>query len=157
MRVESVAPVKITIAGRTKSFINAFGEELMEDNAERAMAAACDGMGASLRNYTAAPVYSENGRRGRHQWLVEWEKAPEDVKAFAAILDGELQKLNSDYQAKRSHTIFLDSPEVISAPAGLFDRWLGEAGNHKLGGQRKVPRLCNDRRVIDRMLAMSRP
>ena len=130
VRVESVAPVKITIAGRTKSFINAFGEELMEDNAERAMAAACDGMGASLRNYTAAPVYSENGRRGRHQWLVEWEKA---------------------------HTIFLDSPEVISAPAGLFDRWLGEAGNHKLGGQRKVPRLCNDRRVIDRMLAMSRP
>ena len=88
---------------------------------------------------------------------MEWEKAPEDVKAFAAILDGELQKLNSDYQAKRSHTIFLDSPEVISAPAGLFDRWLGEAGNHKLGGQRKVPRLCNDRRVIDRMLAMSRP
>lgn len=157
VRVESVAPVKITIAGRTKSFINAFGEELMEDNAERAMAAACDGTGASLRNYTAAPVYSENGRRGRHQWLVEWEKAPEDVKAFAAILDGELQKLNSDYQAKRSHTIFLDSPEVISAPAGLFDRWLGEAGNHKLGGQRKVPRLCNDRRVIDRMLAMSRP
>ncbi len=154
VRVENLAPVKITIAGRTKSYINAFGEELMEDNAERAIAMACDATRASIRNYTAAPVYADNGKRGRHQWLVEWESAPSDMHGFSVILDCELQNLNSDYQAKRTHTIFLDPPEILTAPAGLFDRWLSQAGNHKLGGQRKVPRLCNDRRIIEQMLGM---
>lgn len=154
VRVESVSPVKITIAGRTKSYINAFGEEVMEDNAEKAIARACDETGASIRNYTAAPVYSHNGKRGRHQWLVEWEKEPESIEEFGKILDRELQKLNSDYQAKRTHTIFLDPPQILTAPSGLFDRWLGQAGTHKLGGQRKVPRLSNDRRIIERMLEL---
>lgn len=153
VRVTSTAPVKIRIAGRTKSFINAFGEELMEDNAEKAMAAACDRCGCSIVNYTAAPQFASKGKRGRHQWLVEWEKAPADNREFAMALDEELRKLNSDYDAKRSHTVFLDPPEVISAPAGLFDRWLKSAGSHKLGGQRKVPRLSNNRDLIDRLLS----
>lgn len=128
VRVTSTAPVKIQIAGRTKSFINAFGEELMEDNAEKGMAAACDRCGCSILNYTAAPIFAHNGKKGRHQWLIEWEKAPTDLKCFSNALDEELRKLNSDYDAKRSHTIFLDPPEIISAPQGLFDRWLKSAG-----------------------------
>ncbi|MDE6532110.1 MAG: GH3 auxin-responsive promoter family protein [Muribaculaceae bacterium] len=154
VRIAQATPVKITIAGRTKSFINAFGEELMEDNAERAMAAACDRTGASIVNYTAAPQFASKGRKGRHQWLVEWGKSPSDNREFAAVLDEELRKLNSDYDAKRSHSIFLDMPEVISAPHGLYDRWLKEAGNHKLGGQRKVPRLSNDRNILDKLLSL---
>lgn len=154
VRVTNTAPVKIQIAGRTKSFINAFGEELMEDNAEKGMAAACDRCECSILNYTAAPIFAHNGKRGRHQWLIEWEKAPADLNAFSDALDEELRKLNSDYDAKRSHTIFLDPPEIISAPRGLFDRWLKSAGSHKLGGQRKVPRLSNNRDLMDRLLAM---
>jgi len=155
VRIAQANPVKITIAGRTKSFINAFGEELMEDNAENAMAAACDRTGSSIVNYTAAPQFASEGRKGRHQWLVEWTKSPADNKVFASVLDEELRKLNSDYDAKRSHSIFLDMPEVISAPAGLYDRWLKSAGNHKLGGQRKVPRLSNDRRMFEALLALA--
>lgn len=155
VRVEQVNPVKIRIAGRTKSFINAFGEELMEDNAERAIAAACTDTGASILNYTAAPVYSKDGQRGRHQWLVEWDQKPSSVEAFAESLDRHLRALNSDYDAKRTHTIFLDPPEIVSARRGLFEEWLKSAGTHKLGGQRKVPRLSNDRKVIEQMLALS--
>lgn len=153
VRITQTNPVKIRIAGRTKSFINAFGEELMEDNAERAIAAACERTGASIVNYTAAPLFASGGRRGRHQWLVEWASAPADNREFAEVLDEELRKLNSDYDAKRSHTIFLDPPEVISARRGLFDEWLKSAGSHKLGGQRKVPRLSNDRHIIDKLLS----
>ncbi len=152
----SVDPVKIRIAGRTRSFINAFGEELMEDNAERGVAEACREAGGSIRNYTAAPVYAADGRRGRHQWLVEWEQRPESVERWRDALDSSLQRLNSDYAAKRAHTIFLDPPEIVDAPDGLFDAWLREAGTHKLGGQRKVPRLSNDRRIIERMLELRR-
>lgn len=152
VRVTSINPVKIKIAGRTRSFINAFGEELMEDNAEKAIAAACDKTGAAVLNYTAAPLYASEGKRGRHQWIVEWATPPADNGAFAISLDSELRKLNSDYDAKRAHTIFLDPPEVISAPKGLFDLWLRSEGNHKLGGQRKVPRLSNDRHIADRLL-----
>ena len=154
IRVTQTSPVKVRIAGRTKCFINAFGEELMEDNAERAIAAACDICEASILNYTAAPVFAKNGKRGRHQWLIEWEKTPVDLEMFAMKLDEELRKLNSDYDAKRNHTIFLDPPEVISAPSGLFDRWLKSAGTHKLGGQRKVPRLSNKRDMMEQLLAM---
>ena len=143
VRIESTAPLTVTVAGRTRSFINAFGEELMVHNAEAAMSAAQKITGAEVADYTAAPVYAGDGTRGRHQWLVE----------FARVLDAELQRVNSDYQAKRSGGIFLDPPEVIEARRGLFDRWLASTG--KLGGQRKVPRLCNDRRVIDAMLPMN--
>lgn len=155
IRVMETSPFKIKIAGRTKSFINAFGEELMEDNAERAISKACDRCGASIFNYTAAPQFASEGKKGRHQWLIEWEKAPGDMVQFAEVLDEELRKINSDYDAKRSHSIFLDLPEIITAREGLFDRWLKSAGSHKLGGQRKVPRLNNTRDLMERLLQLN--
>lgn len=155
VRIESIDPVKIRIAGRTGAFINAFGEELMEDNTERGIAAACHKHGAHILNYTAAPLYAHGSRKGRHQWLIEWDTPPTDIKAFAVTLDEELRKLNSDYDAKRSGNIFLASPEIISASRGLFDKWLKEAGNHKLGGQRKVPRLSNNRELMEKLLELN--
>lgn len=154
VRVESVTPVKIRIAGRTKTFINAFGEELMEDNAERAMAEACRLTEATMRNYTAAPLFATGQTKGRHQWFIEWITPPAEIKEFAQILDKELRKINSDYDAKRSHTIFLDPPEIISLENGAFDRWLSKSGNGKLGGQRKIPRLSNDRKIADALLTV---
>lgn len=145
---------RITIAGRTKSFINAFGEELMEHNADTAMAAACRATGAAVANYSAAPVYASDGKRGRHRWLVEWAVPPADTGAFAQVLDRELQRVNSDYQAKRAGGIFLDRPELITAPKGLFDRWLATNGTCKLGGQRKVPRLSPTPALMDSLLAL---
>lgn len=153
VRIESTEPLRISIAGRTHSYINTFGEELMVDNADRALTAACQATGASVANYTAAPVFTTERSHGRHQWLIEWHKAPADIEAFADILDRELQAVNSDYQAKRKGSIFLDRLSITTATTGLFDRWL--ASNGKLGGQRKVPRLCNSRTVIDSMLKLN--
>lgn len=150
--VQSADPLKITIAGRTKNYINAFGEEVMVHNTDAALAAACAVTGAQALNYTAAPVFADGGRRGRHQWLVEWAVPPADIESFADILDNELQRRNSDYQAKRSGSIFLDRLTVTTARTGLFDDWLASTG--KLGGQRKVPRLYNTRDIIDTMLSM---
>lgn len=155
VRVESVNPIKIRIAGRTGAFINAFGEELMEDNAERAIAIACHIHGASILNYTAAPVYAKKGSKGRHQWLIEWENPPADMEKFSATLDEELRNLNSDYDAKRSGNIFLSPLEIVTARRGLFDEWLKSAGTHKLGGQRKVPRLSNNRDMMEKLLGMN--
>ena len=151
VKIESVEPVlTISIAGRTKCYINAFGEELMVYNAEAAFAEACRRTGASAENYTAGPVYAEGGQRGRHRWLIEWNTPPQSSEEFADILDAELCHVNSDYNAKRSHNIFLDRLSVVDASPGLFDRWLASTG--KLGGQRKVPRLSNDPTQIDKML-----
>lgn len=152
VRVESTDPLRITIAGRTKSFINAFGEEVMVHNTDRALTKACSLTGAAVENYTVAPVFAEGRRHGRHQWLIEWATAPADIEAFADILDKALQDENSDYQAKRAGSIFLDRLTITTAPAGLFDRWLATTG--KLGGQRKVPRLSNDRSRLDSLLAL---
>ena len=156
VRVTSVNPVKIKIAGRTGGFINAFGEELMEDNAEKAIAQAADKCGAHILNYTAAPVYAKRGKKGRHQWLVEWETPPRDMAEFTRVMDTALRSLNSDYDAKRSKSIFLDPPEIITAKKGLFDEWLKLAGSHKLGGQRKVPRLSNSREMIEKLLELNK-
>lgn len=152
VRVEGLSPLTITIAGRTKSFINAFGEEVMVHNTDAAVEKACEALGCSIANYTAAPVYTSGSRKGRHQWLIEWNHPPQSVEAFAAELDKRLQQENSDYQAKRQGGIFLDCLEVVTVPQGLFERWLASTG--KLGGQRKVPRLSNDRHIVDAMLAM---
>ncbi|MBQ9077304.1 MAG: GH3 auxin-responsive promoter family protein [Muribaculaceae bacterium] len=154
VKIESVDPVKVTIAGRTKHYINAFGEELMVHNADAALEKACKEMGCSVSNYTAAPVYAENGNRGRHEWLIEFSCHPQDVDAFAERLDGLLQQENSDYQAKRYKGIFLDRLSIVVARQGVFDDWLGRTG--KLGGQRKVPRLSNDRRFIDPLLELNK-
>lgn len=152
VQVVSVSPLKIVIAGRTKSFINAFGEELMENNAEKALAVACSATGASISNYTVAPVYAHGTQKGRHQWLIEWRTAPSSIEEFALLLDKNLRLQNSDYDAKRGHDIFLDIPEVVSVPQGSFHRWLTTIGSGKLGGQRKVPRLSNDRSIADAIL-----
>lgn len=151
VRVESSDPLKITIAGRTRSFINAFGEELMEDNAEKGIAEACAATGAEIRNYSAAPLYTSEGRKGRHQWAIEWVRKPDSTERFANALDQSLRCLNSDYDAKRSHSIFLDAPEIVTLPDGAFELWLHSVGNHKLGGQRKVPRLQNDRHILEQL------
>lgn len=150
--IKDVDPLRIAIAGRTRSFINAFGEEVMVHNTDAAIEAACNATGAQILNYTVAPVFAEGRRHGHHQWLVEWSKEPRDKAAFEALLDRELQNVNSDYQAKRSGSIFLDNLTITTVPDGFFDRWLESTG--KLGGQRKVPRLSNDRHVVDSMLKM---
>ena len=150
--IEQLNPVKITIAGRTRSFINAFGEELMVHNADNAIALAERETGAEVLNYTAAPVYSREGSKGHHQWLIEFVRQPDDKDRFMQLLDQHLREVNSDYDAKRTGNIFLAPPTLTVAPAGLFDRWLASTG--KLGGQRKVPRLSNNRDIIDQMLAM---
>ena len=154
VRVESLNPLEITIAGRTKHFINAFGEEVMVHNTDAALMKACSRTGAQVLNYTAAPVYADGNRRGHHQWLIEFSQPPADIERFADELDAALQQENSDYQAKRSGGIFLDRLTVETAKPGVFDRWLASTG--KLGGQRKVPRLSNDRRFMDPLLEFNR-
>ncbi len=153
VRIDTVEPLRVTIAGRTRSFINAFGEELMVHNADAALAETCRLTGASVLNYTAAPVYTTEGARGRHQWLIEWNTPPASIDEFAAVLDHQLCLQNSDYQAKRAGNIFLDSLSITTARSGLFDDWLESTG--KLGGQRKVPRLSNSRATIETMISIN--
>ena len=154
VKIESVDPVKISIAGRTKHFINAFGEELMVHNANAAITKVCKELHCSISNYTAAPVYAADNTRGRHEWLIEFATPPADMNEFAARLDEILQSENSDYQAKRYKGIFLDQLTVVVARPRLFDDWLASTG--KLGGQRKIPRLSNNRQFIDPMLNMNK-
>ena len=150
VKIESTSPLRITIAGRTKHYINAFGEEVMVHNTDAALAKACTAHSCHVANYTVAPVYTAEGQRGHHQWLIEFSQQPADINAFAQTLDRMLTEENSDYQAKRSGDIFLAQLTITEATLGLFDRWLESTG--KLGGQRKVPRLSNDRRIIEAML-----
>ena len=149
----SVNPYKFVITGRTKYFINAFGEELIMDNAEKGLAYACSQTGAQVLEYSAAPVYMDNKAKCRHQWLIEFSKAPQDLKAFSEILDTRLQELNSDYEAKRFHDVTLQPLEIIKARPNLFNDWLKSKG--KLGGQHKVPRLSNSRDNLEEMLALN--
>ena len=150
VKIESTSPLRITIAGRTKHYINAFGEEVMVHNTDAALAKACTAHSCHVANYTVAPVYTAEGQRGHHQWLIEFSQQPADINTFAQTLDRLLTEENSDYQAKRSGDIFLAQLTITEATPGLFDRWLESTG--KLGGQRKVPRLSNDRRIIEAML-----
>lgn len=150
VKVESINPVTITIAGRTMQYINAFGEEVMVFNTDAALARTCQAMGVSVADYTAAPFFATCGTRGHHDWLVEWNGDTPDVQEFARLLDDNLRQENSDYDAKRSGDIFLDPLVVTTVPRGTFNRWLETTG--KLGGQRKIPRLSPDRRYIDKIL-----
>ena len=149
----STNPYKFVITGRTKYFINAFGEELIMDNAEKGLAYACEQTGAQVNEYTAAPVYMDRNAKCRHQWLIEFSKEPEDLQRFARLLDGKLQEINSDYEAKRFHDVTLQHLEIVKARPGLFNDWLKAKG--KLGGQHKVPRLSNSRKNIDELLEMN--
>ena len=146
-------PYKFVITGRTKSFINAFGEELIVDNAENGLAEACRQTGAEVLEYTAAPVFMDADGKCRHQWIVEFSREPNDLSEFARILDESLQHINSDYEAKRYKDITLQQLELIKARPGVFNNWLKQKG--KLGGQHKVPRLCNNRDIIEQVLALN--
>ena len=146
-------PYKFIITGRTKCFINAFGEELIVDNAEQALAYACRETGAEVSEYTAAPVFMDAGAKCRHQWLIEFTRRPDDMARFTVLLDRRLQELNSDYEAKRFKDITLQHPEVVEARQGLFNDWLRLKG--KLGGQHKIPRLGNSRDIIEQLLLMN--
>jgi hypothetical protein len=152
VKFTSLSPYRIQVTGRTKHFINAFGEELIIENAEMALAIACQKTESSIRDFTVAPIYLENKLNGKHQWLIEFEISPNNLDYFIEILDNGLKSLNSDYEAKRYKNLILALPEVISLPEGTFYRWMKE--NNKLGGQHKVPRLSNNRNIVDQILKM---
>ena len=149
----SLNPYKFIISGRTKYFINAFGEELIQDNAEQGLAYACEQTGAAVSEYTAAPVFMDEKGKCRHQWLIEFAREPQDLQQFASLLDHRLQQLNSDYEAKRYKDITLQQLELVKARPGLFNDWLKSRG--KLGGQHKVPRLSNSRETMEQLLKMN--
>ncbi len=147
----STKPYKFKITGRTKLFINAFGEEVIIDNATEALNFACCETGADVYEFTAAPIFMGEGKRGAHEWLIEFKNPPADIEQFAELLDNQIQKLNSDYEAKRM--LSLERLHIQIARPNLFNDWLKEKG--KLGGQHKVPRLWNDRTHIDELLSMN--
>lgn len=152
VRFTSLSPHRIRITGRTKHFINAFGEELIIDNAEKALSEACSHTHAVIRDYTACPIYFQGTNAGGHEWIIEFEKEPDDIEKFTDILDNTLKEINSDYDAKRFRDMALKRPLVHVAGDGLFYRWMKSRG--KLGGQHKVPRLANDRTYVDEILGM---
>ncbi len=158
VRFTSLAPYRVRVTGRTKHFLNAFGEEVVIENAEAAVAAASRATGAAVRDFTAAPVWFAAGSaasRGGHEWVVEFASAavPPDVARFGAVLDATLCELNSDYAAKRHRGLALAPPRLRVVPAGTFDAWLAQRG--KLGGQHKVPRLLNTREVLEAVLRVA--
>lgn len=153
VRFTSRQPYRIRITGRTKHFLNAFGEEVVVENAEAAVAAACQATATTVRDFTAAPIYfsgAADNSRGGHQWLIEFMEPPQDAAHFAAVLDQTLRQLNSDYDAKRHRDLALAPPTLTVAAPGQFERWLARRG--KLGGQHKVPRLSNSRDLLEDIL-----
>ena len=150
IKFTSLKPYKFKITGRTKSFINVFGEELIVDNAETAISIACSKTGAQIRDYTACPVFMVGNERGKHEWLIEFVKEPNDFQRFSVLLDENLRNANSDYDAKRSNNMVLEFPVILKVKSGTFDAWLKVKG--KLGGQNKVPRLSNSREYVEEIL-----
>ncbi len=146
----SKAPYKIIVSGRIKHYINAFGEEVIVDNSDKAVSMACRKTGAVVNDYTAAPVYFSDNSNGAHEWLIEFEKEPDNFETFVTELDTALQSINSDYEAKRYKNIALSPPRVHNLSPGSFNRWLQQKG--KLGGQHKIPRLCNERKYVEEIL-----
>lgn len=153
VRFTSLRPHRLIISGRTKHYINAFGEELMIANAEHGLNSACQATGAVIKEYTAAPVYMDISSQGCHEWLIEFEREPDSFETFTSVLDNALREVNSDYDAKRYKNITLAGPRVTLARNGLFFDWMKEQG--KLGGQNKVPRLSNNRQYIDSLLKLN--
>jgi len=153
VKFTSLKPYRIKITGRTKHFINAFGEELVVENAEDALQVACNKTNAEITDYTVAPIFMEGNESGGHEWVIEFKTAPLDIDEFTLILDENLKKLNSDYEAKRYHDMTLALPKVHQAPQGLFYQWLKK--NKKLGGQHKVPRLSNNRSFLEELMVCS--
>jgi hypothetical protein len=149
----STHPFRIRVAGRTKHYINAFGEELMIDNVETALAKACESSGATIIEYTGAPIYMNENENGAHEWIFEFGVLPQNLDYFVEVFDNHLKAINSDYEAKRYNNITLKKPKVHVAKENLFYTWMERKG--KLGGQNKVPRLSNTREFIDPLLALN--
>ena len=152
IRFTSKYPFRFKITGRTKHFINAFGEELIIENAEKALKIACEITHATITDYTAAPIFLSQNTKGAHQWAIEFETAPNDFSTFCFLLDETLKSLNSDYESKRKGNLAMDFPVVKAVKSGTFYKWLKNKG--KLGGQNKVPRLSNERTYLEEILAM---
>jgi len=152
VKFTSLDPYRIRISGRTKHFINAFGEELIVENAESAIRQACEKSSAIIGDYTAGPRYLEKGKKGGHEWIIEFKERPDDMSLFVEVLDDTLKGLNSDYEAKRYKNIALEPPIIHAATTGTFYKWMKKRG--KLGGQHKVPRLSNNREYLDDILKM---
>lgn len=152
VKFTSLSPYRIRITGRTKHFINAFGEEVIIDNAEKALTKACNETGALIKDYTACPVYFKGNDVGSHEWIIEFEKMPAEFERFITILDNTLREVNSDYDAKRFKDMALKRPIIHIAPPNTFYNWL--KNKDKLGGQHKVPRLANNRKYVDELLEM---
>jgi GH3 auxin-responsive promoter len=150
----SINPYKIKVSGRLKHYMNAFGEEVIVDNSDKAIAIACEKTNAMVSDYTAAPVYFSEHSNGAHEWLIEFEKEPDNTTAFTYEMDNALKEINSDYEAKRHKDIALRLPIVHVLPKGTFNEWLKSKG--KLGGQHKVPRLSNERTILEEVLSIKR-
>lgn len=150
VRFTSTYPHRLKVSGRTKHFINAFGEEVIVENAEAAITQACEATGAIIKEYTAGPVYIRNKANGRHEWIIEFTQEPVNQKRFNRILDETLRQVNSDYDAKRYNDMVLIEPLIHVVPRGTFYGWMKQRG--KLGGQHKVPRLSNSREYLDDIL-----
>lgn len=146
----STAPYKIKITGRTNQFVNAFGEEVIVANTDKALALACEQTNALVADYTVAPIYFSETEKGGHQWLIEFEQSPLDLAKFAKILDQHLQQINSDYEAKRHKSMALEELKIVPLPTNTFHEWLRSKG--KYGGQHKIPRLANNRQYVDDIL-----
>lgn len=152
VKFTSKSPFRIKISGRTKHFINAFGEEVIIENAETAISQACEDTGAVIDNFTVAPIFLDKSKRGGHEWVIEFVKQPSSIEQFTDVLDRTLRKVNSDYDAKRAHSLALMLPVVHSVSEGTFYKWMKKRG--KLGGQNKVPRLSNSREYVEEILAI---
>lgn len=154
VRFTSLKPYRIRVSGRTKHHINVFGEELMVENTDKALAIACKELGCEVKDYTVAPIFMEGKEKGAHEWMIEFEKHPEDIQLFQKTLDEKLQSLNSDYEAKRYNNMTLNQLKINVARQNLFYDWLKD--NNKLGGQHKIPRLSNQRDYLEQLIGMQK-
>jgi hypothetical protein len=152
IKFTSLHPFRFKITGRTKHFINVFGEEVTVDNADKALGIACEKTGAQLKEYTAAPVFMNSNESGAHEWLIEFEKTPSSIEYFTEMFDNALKSINSDYEAKRYQNMILKTPIIKVLPQNTFYKWF--ESKNKLGGQHKVPRLSNERKYVEEILKL---
>ena len=150
IRFTSINPYRIMVTGRTKHHINVFGEELMVENTDKAIAKTCQELNCEVVDYTVAPIFMQERTKGAHEWIIEFKVNPEDLQTFSTVLDKNLQLLNSDYEAKRHNNMTLNPLKVNVARPNLFYDWLKE--KDKLGGQHKIPRLSNERKYLEELL-----
>jgi hypothetical protein len=152
VRFTSLSPYRIRVTGRTKHHINVFGEELMVENTDQALAKACQETQSEIVDYTVAPIFMEGKQKGAHEWMIEFKTPPKDLTLFHKILDSTLQSLNSDYEAKRYNNMTLNPLVINVARENLFYDWLKQ--RNKVGGQNKIPRLSNQRDYLEQLKAL---